>query len=130
MSLQHSILKSTEDAEPFHTSVSLTQLAPETFRAATTGELHNCKAVNLKTFKVNIPHACLLGRIRVCDLFCHFNNYLLLTARYSSPLPSHAAADSPTVLAQTGNKPVQGAKPAEKQTYKEKGKLSSVALYP
>ena len=67
MSLQHSILRSTEDADRFHTSVSLTWLAPETFRAAATGEVHNCKEVNLKTFKLNMPHACSLGSIWVCN---------------------------------------------------------------
>lgn len=65
MSLQHAILRSTEDAEPFHTSVWLTGLAPETFRAATTGELHNCKEVNVKTLKLNMPCARSLGRVWV-----------------------------------------------------------------
>lgn len=67
LSLQHGILRSTKDTEPFHTSVLLTQMVPEMLQAAVTGELHNCKYVNLKTFKLNMPHTCSLGRIWVCN---------------------------------------------------------------
>lgn len=122
MSLQHSILRSTEDAEPFHTFISLSQLAPETFRAGATGELHNCKEMNLKTFRLNMPCTCSLGGIWVCDAVMPFNNYPLWTVQCSTPLPPHTAADSPQwalVLAHKGNKPVQEAKPAEKQPYKK-----------
>lgn len=122
MSLQHSILRSAEDTEPFHTSVSLTQLVPITLRAAATRELYSGSEVDLKTFKQNRLHICSLGRIRICGL-CHLNNKLLWAALLLNPSPIPHCSWLPhwlLALTQVGNKPVQRATPAEKETYQKK----------